>query len=55
MISITVLSLAPEAVQRLVEHTAREDMSCRPLASAAACGLGIAAGAAALLAVFLAS
>jgi hypothetical protein len=53
MISITVLSLAPEAVQRLVAHTAREDTMCRPLERLTACGFTIAASFAALLVVVL--
>jgi hypothetical protein len=54
MISITVLSLAPEAVERLVGHTAREDTVCSAFASLTACGLGLIAGSAALLIVLLA-
>jgi hypothetical protein len=54
MISITVLSLAPEAVERLVAHTARQDTVCGAVASLAACGLGLIAGSAALLVVLLA-
>jgi hypothetical protein len=54
MISITVLSLAPEAVQRLVAHDASEDTMCRPLESLTACGLTLIAGSAALLMVLLA-
>jgi len=53
MIAITVLSLAPEAVQRLVAHTASEDTVCRRFERITACGLTLVAGAAALLAVLL--
>jgi hypothetical protein len=54
MISITVLSLEPEAVERLVAHRARDDTVCGALESLAACGLTLVAGSAALLVVLLA-
>ena len=54
MIAITVLTLDPEAVERLVGHRARDDTVCRSFESLAACGLTLLAGSAALLAVLLA-
>jgi hypothetical protein len=53
MIAITVLSLAPEAVQRLVAHTAREDTVGRSFERITALGLTLVAGTAALLAALL--
>jgi hypothetical protein len=53
MIAITVLTLEPEATQRLVSHSASEDTVCRTFERFTAFGLTLLAGVAALLAVLL--